>query len=65
MLFLAFDQVINVGTEFDVHADSNDAGLAIGFTLGEFRGGKLIVDIPSSKQGAVLRRLSPASLSLV
>ena len=44
--------VINFCTAFDVHADAADLGLSIGFTLGKYQGGRLIVDIPTENKGA-------------
>ena len=44
--------VINVGATFAAHADPNDIGNSIGFTLGKFEGGQLVVDVPWRWQGA-------------
>ena len=43
--------VINVGLKLGVHVDDNDVGASIGLTLGQFQGGRLVVDIPSEKKG--------------
>ena len=46
------------GSEFEVQAEKHDHGSSIAFTLGEFQGGKLIVDIPREKKGVCSARTS-------